>query len=256
VTRALARWWVAALVAVTVTIGAAGPLAAPAAAETGGKDNTAVAVNTKDDSSIFRFAFNITRVTGEVVDAQNAAVAYASCTECRTVAIAIQIVLVEGSPDTFVPENVAIAVNESCSHCETMAFAYQFVFQSSGRLELTPEGRRRVARIVHDIRKLQKSGLSAADLAAQIDAKVKELYDVLSTELHEVPPDQGQQGPPGSTSTTAAAGATTTSVGGTTSTSRAATTTTSGSSSSSSTPTTSSSSSSSAPTSSPSTSVP
>jgi hypothetical protein len=57
------------------------PLAAPgqARAEDGGGDNAAVAINTKDGSSLFKFAFSIKKVLGEVVDNTNAAVAYASC---------------------------------------------------------------------------------------------------------------------------------------------------------------------------------
>lgn len=59
-----------------------------------GGDNLAQAVNEEDGSSVFDFAFSIRRVAGEVVDEQNLAVAYASCVECQTVAIALQIVLV------------------------------------------------------------------------------------------------------------------------------------------------------------------
>ena len=43
-----------------------------------GGDNTAVAVNTRDGSSVYRFSFKILRVSGDVVDNGNAAVAAAS----------------------------------------------------------------------------------------------------------------------------------------------------------------------------------
>ena len=86
------------------------------------------AVNQKDGSSVFDFAFEVRRVSSGVVDQTNAAVAYANCESCQTVAIAVQIVLVSGGADTITPTNVAIAINESCISCQTLALAYQFVF--------------------------------------------------------------------------------------------------------------------------------
>ena len=69
-------------------------------------DTAAVAVNTKDGSSVFRLAFSIKKVAGDVVDNANAAVAYSSCESCRTIALSIQIVLVTGDPETVTPENI------------------------------------------------------------------------------------------------------------------------------------------------------
>ena len=223
----------ALLVSLVLIVGLGGALAGAAEAQTQGADNAAVAVNTKDGSSLFRFAFNITRVTSSVVDPTNAAVAYASCTECKTVAIAIQIVLVEGSPTVFTPENAAVAINQGCSSCETLASAYQFVFQSSGHVELTSAGQKQLREILKDIRKLRDSGLSAADLQAQIDAQSKALYDVFNTELRLVGDPAGKDAGAtsstsagASTSTTSAGGSVTSSTGPTASTSPASTSST------------------------------
>jgi len=58
------------LIAVLLAIVAAAAPAAPALAQ----DNTAVAVNTKDDSSVFKLAFKISNVMQPVVENQNAKV--------------------------------------------------------------------------------------------------------------------------------------------------------------------------------------
>jgi len=201
----------ALLVGLALLLGINTAFARGAEAQTGGHDNSAVAVNTKDGSSLFRFAFNITRVTGSVVDPTNAAVAYASCTECRTVAVAIQIVLVEGSPTVFTPENVAVAINDGCNTCQTLASAYQFVFQSTGgNLELTPQGQKELREVLKAIRKLRDSGLSAAELQAQLDVQAQKLYDVFNTQLHLVP----EPGAPGAGATTTTSGASTPVAGG------------------------------------------
>src|SRR5918992_3722607 len=127
--------------------------ARPAAASAQG-DTTAVAVNTKDGSSIFRLAFNVRRVAGEVVDQANAAVAFASCEDCRTVALSIQLVLVMSDPDVVTPTNLALAINQDCTSCETLASAYQYVLGTGGPVHFDAEGNQELASIKSALRDL------------------------------------------------------------------------------------------------------
>jgi putative peptide zinc metalloprotease protein len=173
------RLLVAALVAVLVV--AAGPATAYATENAG--NNSATAINTKDGSSLFKFAFDVTKVMAATVDNTNAAVAYASCTDCQTTAIAIQIVLVEGSPTTYTPTNVALAVNESCNLCDTMASAYQFVVQASGPTRFTPEGQRQLQEIRKAISELGKDDLTNEEIRAKLDPLIVQLQTVLATDL-------------------------------------------------------------------------
>jgi len=198
----------AALVTVVaLTLAGLGSGVRPASAQdsgSSGNDNTAIAINTKDGSSLFKFAFSIARTTGETVDAGNAAVAYASCTDCQTVAVAVQFVIVEGSPDIFTPTNLAIAENVSCSLCTTMADAYQFVIQTSGPVHLTADGERRLRDLIDQLRKLGTSDLPLDALQAKIDDLVHQMAEVMATEL--VP-----AGPPPDTTSAAATPSSTTS---------------------------------------------
>jgi putative peptide zinc metalloprotease protein len=145
-------------------------------------DNSAIAINDKDGSSLFEFAFKITRITGEVADPTNLALAYATCSECQTVAIAIQVVIIEGSPDVYTPENVAIAINENCSHCDTLATAYQFVFQGND-LVLSREGRKQLFQILLELKRLKKSGLSGPEIQAKVDGLAQRIFEVFKAEL-------------------------------------------------------------------------
>jgi len=166
------------------------PLAAPAYAG----DTTAVAINTKDGFDVFKLAFQIRRATGDVVDNGNAAVAYASCTSCETVAIAIQVVLISGyDSSTVAPENLAIAINENCDLCQTLASAYQFVLTAEGNLHFTAEGNQRLADIRQALLDLKKSDLPITDIQAKLDALMDELADVLSTELVPAGESGGQE---------------------------------------------------------------
>jgi putative peptide zinc metalloprotease protein len=171
--------------AVSACVGAcllAGP-AVPALAQ---QNNTAIEINTKDGSSVFKFSFSIAKVMNDVVDQTNGAAAVASCDDCRTVAVAIQIVLVGSDPSVVAPENVAIAYNQDCTACETMALAYQFVFGGGGEpLEFTHEGKEQLKEIrkaFHDLKKVQDT-LTLEELAAQITALVAQVVEVINTEL-------------------------------------------------------------------------
>ena len=180
----------AAVVLAAALLAGAAPASAPA------QDNTAIAINTKDDSSLFKLAFSIKQVASDTVDQANAAVAYASCQECQTVAIAIQVLIVTAeNPDVVMPENLALAINENCSSCTTMALAYQFVL-TDGKVRLTAKGRRELARIRHELHELKRQDLSAEQIRLRTKALVDELRHVLATELVPIGPGGRDTKPP------------------------------------------------------------
>jgi putative peptide zinc metalloprotease protein len=208
-------------------------LAAPAHSA-GGADNGAVAVNTKDGSSVFRLAFHVTRVMGDTVSSTNAAVAYASCTDCKTVAVAIQVVLVMDDPSTFTPTNEAIAINYLCDLCDTLASAYQDVIQTGGPVHLTAEGSKQVAELRKQLRALRGSTLDSFALQDQISQITDQLQQVFATQLvvagpPEPPPPDGAsisttEPAPSSSTTTTTRPASTTSTSTTPSTTTTSTT--------------------------------
>jgi putative peptide zinc metalloprotease protein len=173
------------------------PAAAPTALAQGSDANTAVAVNDKDGSSVFDVAFQIRRVSSGVVDQTNAAVSYASCESCQTVAIAIQIVLVSGGADTITPTNLAVAINEECTTCQTLALAYQFVFGTGDILGFTPEGQKRLNDIRKELRRLGDEGLTNDEISARVLDLTDQIRDVLINDVIVRGP--GQQGKPDQT---------------------------------------------------------
>jgi putative peptide zinc metalloprotease protein len=177
----------------------------PATAQSPG-DTSAVAVNTTDGASIFELAFDIRRVTGDVVDQTNAAIAYSSCKECRTVAISVQILLVQGSPTTVTPQNYAIAVNDQCTLCDSLALAYQFaVGGGPDPVYLTGRGIRELMSIKRELRRLPVDQLSDAEITAQVNALMDRVATVLDTQLTTRPrrpqerDSDRERAPPGST---------------------------------------------------------
>jgi hypothetical protein len=172
----------AALASVTFAVGV------PAAAHA---DNTAIAINTTDGASIFKFAFAIRHIASDVVTETNAAVAYSSCNSCSTTAIAIEIILLEGSPSTYTPTNAAVAINYQCNLCNTFAAAYQFVVQSSGPVHFTHQGMRELRDIRREIRRLGRLKLTPFELADRLKPLIDRLQKVLATELV---PDKKHEG--------------------------------------------------------------
>jgi putative peptide zinc metalloprotease protein len=176
-------------------------LAAPAQAA----DSSAVAVNTRDDSTVFKLMFDITRVMGDTVDSSNAAVAVASCDSCETVAVAIQVVLAMGSPTVVIPENLALAMNIDCQTCQTLADAYQYVYTTGGVVHFTADGNQRIADIRRRLEALRRSNLSIEEIVAQVEQLNNELKQVLLTEVVPAGPPAGTGPASGSADSTTGA---------------------------------------------------
>ncbi len=144
----------------------------------------AQAVNNHDNSTIIKIAFDFVHITdGHPVDSENAAVAISSCSSCRTVAIAIQIVLASGSPAVVVPENVAVALNVNCNTCQTLADAYQFVYTGSTEKRLTHEGEQQIHDIQHALQELEHSNLSLDEIQAQVVQYAAQIQQIMQTQL-------------------------------------------------------------------------
>jgi len=181
----------ATLVAIVMMATASVPLAALGSDEEPappGDDNIVVAVNLDDGTTTLEFGLSLRRVADGVVDETNLAAALASCTDCTTVALAFQAVLVTRDADVVVPQNIALAYNDQCTGCFTYASATQLVFGFSGPVRITAAGRHRLNDLRQELEDLQDSaaGLTPAQLVAVVDALETEFFAILSEETVEV----------------------------------------------------------------------
>lgn len=154
--------------------------AAPTGGTGNGDNNVAGAVNTKDGKTVYAIRIKLVQTSADTVDATNVAAAVASCSDCTTVAIAFEGILVTGSPSTFDPTNLALAYNVNCTGCTTVAEAYQEVVQSSTRVRITGAGRREIAAIRRELDALKKQDLTYDEIAARVEA----LEDRFAAVLH------------------------------------------------------------------------
>jgi hypothetical protein len=127
------------------------------------------------------------------------------CTDCRTVAVAVQAVLVKHNPHISAPTNAALAINQNCLRCTTYAFAYQYIVATEDRAVLTRRGRRRVEALREQIDAAAHSELApddlnlrlrglAADFRAAIDADLARQDE--DVEDREVERDSDLEQPP------------------------------------------------------------
>lgn len=159
-------------------------------------DNQALAINTENGSTVYDVAFALVWADDGVADNVNSAYALARCTDCTTVAVAFQVVLVLGQSDV-VPQNLAAAVNYSCVACVTGALAQQLVITLDGPLSAASQREleelwARIAEYGTDL-----EGRSLAEIRAQLTEFEREILAVLGIEA------TGVAGTPTTTSPTA-----------------------------------------------------
>ena len=168
--------------------------AVPAAAAVA-EDNQVTAVNETDGAQIFQLSIDLQRITeGPVVD-QNIAQTYASCEDCRTIAIAVQVLLLMDDIRQVVPVNLAESINYECTRCESLAYAGQLVLSTGGKVRLTGEARRRIGQIEDALNALQDSDATLLEIYAEVDRLVDDLKLTVAAGLVPVGNQHDRQAP-------------------------------------------------------------
>lgn len=155
----------------------------------GGANNVVIVRTSADGSSRVRSHVHLSQAGGNTIESSNVATALATdCTGCHSTAVAVQVVLVTGSPQYFAPRNAAVAVNSGCTSCGTFAYAWQYTPQVDRPVSLTPEGRQEVETLKDQIAATAASIVpdSLANdvlLDTELDALTSQLKDVVDSEV-------------------------------------------------------------------------
>lgn len=169
------------MIAVLSALSLSGALPALAQSD-GGADHVVLAFNESDGLLRSASGVAVAHVASDTVDSENLAYAKSRCSDCRTVAAAMQVVLTRDA-HTIVPKNAAVAVNETCSSCRTFAAAYQYVITTGGPVYLSADGQQRVADLRQRAAAVAGSDLAFADIEARLDGIYAELRAVIDDEL-------------------------------------------------------------------------
>lgn len=169
--------------AITVLLVAAfpGPSGAEAA---GGANNIVIATNATGGAVVSRDHVQIAYDPADTVANQNIAIARSSdCVGCRTVAVAMQIVVVESSPSDFEPGNAATATNGGCDNCQTYAFAFQHFIQPGRVVYLSGSAQQDLAQLRAQVDEVTASSLSYVEMASELDRLFSEIVATVDGDL-------------------------------------------------------------------------
>jgi putative peptide zinc metalloprotease protein len=166
-----------------VTIVAATALAGPPPAGADGPANRVMAVNQSDGRVATMARTALMQDPGPAVGAENVALARASCSDCRTVAVAVEVVTVDGPVTDFHPLNAAVAVNEACTRCATYAYARQEIIAVDGEFSPSDVGRDEIRRLSDAIDRLAASDEPFLQMGAELDGLVIQLRDAVLREI-------------------------------------------------------------------------
>jgi hypothetical protein len=158
----------------------------------GGGRNVVSADNTSDGRFRARGNAELDRIHGDDVTPVNLAQAHARCTDCQTIAAAVQIVVYKRGASSVAPLNRAEAVNEDCTRCVTVARAIQYVIPVDSLNEIPPEVNELVRRVNREadyferIKDLDKTDPHEAEARLnQLEADFTTLQQYLSDMVDE-----------------------------------------------------------------------
>jgi putative peptide zinc metalloprotease protein len=144
-----------------------------------GGRNIVFVLNRSDERMRVRGRIRLVEAHGTRAEPVNAAFAYASCTDCQTFAVALEIALVSPEAATIAPQNRARAINYECTRCTTVARALQYVFVVDDP-DAVPDNIRRLMREME--RELRGIGgepdITAEQANARVSAVVADFQDL------------------------------------------------------------------------------
>ncbi|HVD30405.1 MAG TPA: hypothetical protein VNE19_01680 [Methylomirabilota bacterium] len=145
--------------------------------------------NPQDNRFMARASVKMYRIHGDDIRPYNLALAQAQCTDCQTIAVAVQVVFYQRGAPNIQPQNIAIASNVGCNRCVTVARAIQYVIPVDDLKADVPD---EVKRLVKDIDKELRyfasiksiNELSGDEAAARLQ-QVLDQYADLQQYLHD-----------------------------------------------------------------------
>jgi Fe-S cluster biogenesis protein NfuA len=121
-------------------------------ASAGGGNNVVIVENTTNGTTMVDASTQVIPVPMDSVTSGNVAIAINSdCVGCHSSAVAIQILIVRGTPSNFAPGNGAAAVNGACDSCGAYAYARQHWIQTSSNAHLSGAVRQQIAELRQEI---------------------------------------------------------------------------------------------------------
>jgi hypothetical protein len=167
------------------------------AANAGGK-NVVQVVNRTDGRLAVDGRVQLNRIPAPNAGPANLALAYSQCTNCQTLAVALQINLISTHATNVQPQNAATAVNVLCTGCVTVARAIQYNISVDDPTSVPPEVNKMVAAMKAEMARVKTSSTSLSDAEAGFNAIIAQFRD-LAIYLKDSRQQETQANTPGAT---------------------------------------------------------
>jgi len=156
--------------------------------EDGRHVNSVEASNRRDGRFELEGRADFVREQHDDVTAGNQAYAHATCTDCQTIALALQVVVYQRDAKNVAPRNFAIAVNDKCTRCLTVAVAVQYAIPVEDPKAVAPDIKDLVKELNREMNELERIRQLNDGNVAQVEAQVNDIiarFDTLRAYLHE-----------------------------------------------------------------------
>ena len=159
-------------------------------ASAGGGNNVVIVENTTNGGTLVDASTQVIPVPTDTVTSGNVAIAInADCVGCHSSAVAVQILIVRGTPSYFGPQNAAAAANGGCDSCGAYAYARQHWIQTSSNAHLSGAVRQRISELRQEISTTAASIVpsdAATDPSLSRNLELDAKLNALSNELIQV----------------------------------------------------------------------
>lgn len=150
-----------------------------------GGRNIVTVVNRTDNRLRMRGNIQLSRSLGSTAEPVNFAGAYSSCTDCQTIAVALQIALISTHATVIAPRNSAVAINFSCTRCVSVARAIQYVVQVDDPHEVPNDVSELMREMNRELRSIASDrSVTLAQAEARIEAVISRFH-VAASSLYE-----------------------------------------------------------------------
>jgi hypothetical protein len=170
-----------------------------------GRDNIVRVRNHTDNRLRIRGNIQLNRIRGPEVEPVNLALAYNSCTDCQSIAVALQLNLISRTADRVEPHNRSEALNVECLRCAAIARALQYVISVDDPRDVPREVRELIREMDRELREIhsdRRIGLREADERINaVIAQFTALAESLDEQRAEDVQDAGTPGPTPATPT-------------------------------------------------------
>jgi hypothetical protein len=160
------------------TTSTATPSSSPLPASDAGPKNIVQVKNFTNSSLRVDGRVQLGRVPGPGIGAVNIADATSSCTDCQTLAVALQINLFNRNASIITPQNAAVAVNAACTRCDTIAYAVQYNIGVDDPTQVPPRVNQLVAQMKQELAAAGAQSATLAQAEASINSVIAQYQDL------------------------------------------------------------------------------